>query len=271
MRRSVARVLRGVRAAAREAVPEGALEAVRPVREVVERVRLRGNDVTCPICSATFARFARFNGRDGARCPSCGSLERHRLLWLWLERATDLFVRPQRVLHVAPESFLRDRLSAVHGGDYVHGDLNDPAHPIDVMELPFTDGAFDVAICSHVLEHVPDDLRAVREFSRVLVPDGWAILDAPVDERREVTYEDPSITSPAGRRRHFGQWDHVRVYGRDYVDLLARGGFDVVLPTVEFRGDEVARYGLRPAKDRLYRCLPASAPGPPPRPSGDGP
>ncbi len=246
--------LKEVRAWLRGSLPEGLLQLGRSARDTLDCLTHRGTDVTCPLCGSSFSRFTRFNRRDDARCPRCGSLERHRLLWLYLERCTDLFVRPQLVLHVAPERFLRDRLARTHGTGYVHGDIADPKHFLDVTDLPHEGGAFDVALCSHVFEHVPDDHEAVRQFARVLAPGGWAILDAPVDERRESTYEDSTITSHKGRRRHFGQWDHVRVYGRDYADLLRGAGFVVEPNPFEVSSEDVARYGLRPDKDHVFLC-----------------
>ena len=226
----------------------------RPLRDAAGRLALRGEAVQCPMCSSTFARFGRFNGRPNARCHRCGGLERHRLLWLYLEQNTDLFTRPQRVLHIAPEVHLQQRLRSVHGTGYVYGDIADPHHRIDVTAIAHPDDSFDVAICSHVLEHVPDDEKAVRELARVLTRTGWAILDAPVDEGRAETYCDPSISSPTERRTHFGQWDHVRVYGRDYTALLQRGGFEVEMATVGLDEVDARRHGLRPTKDRIYLC-----------------
>lgn len=248
-----------VRAVARTAAPGRLLHAARPVRDRVVAARSRGDRVSCPVCGGSFRGFAAFNRRPDARCPGCGALERHRLLWAYLDRATDLFSRPQRVLHVAPEPFLRARLAAVHGEGYVHGDVADPEHRVDVTDLPFADGSFDVVLCSHVFEHVPDDLRAMRELRRVLRPGGWAVLDAPVDEARAVTFEDGSITTAAGRRRAFKQWDHVRVYGRDYRDRLRAAGWVVELDPWQVEPHDASRFGLRPGTDRVHRCRPAPA------------
>jgi SAM-dependent methyltransferase len=141
-----------------------------------------------------------------------------------LTRNSDVLTRSQRVLHVAPERFLREALGATHREGYVYGDIANPEHYLDVTELPFDDASFDVIICSHVFEHVPDDATAMSELLRVLAPTGWAILDAPVDDGRELTDEDPSVTSASERRKRFGQWDHVRRYGRDYADRLRAAG-----------------------------------------------
>lgn len=248
--------LREIKAEARGTVPEQVLARWRPVRDALLALRLRGDVVQCPVCAGRYARFAAFNSRAGARCPGCSSLERHRLLWRFLERDTDLFTRPQRVLHIAPERYLRTRLAAVHGAGYVYGDVADPEHRLDVTSLPFPDGSFDVVLCSHVFEHVHDDALALAEVRRVLSRDGWAVLDAPVDEGRATTYEDPTITSAKQRRQAFKQWDHVRIYGRDYVERLQAAGFNVQPDRFSPQPGESERCGLRAGVDRLYLCRP---------------
>lgn len=246
--------LREIKAQARAAVPEQVLTRWRPVRDAVLAVRLRGDAVECPLCARRYTRFAPFNNRAGARCPGCSSLERHRLLWRFLEQETDLFVRPQHVLHIAPERYLRARLAAVHGSGYVYGDVADPEHRLDVTNLPFPDSSFDVVLCSHVFEHVDDDATAMAQVRRVVSPDGWAVLDAPVDGGRATTYEDPTVTSAKQRQQAFKQWDHVRIYGRDYVERLDAAGFDVQLDRFVPQPGESERWGLRPGLDRLYYC-----------------
>jgi SAM-dependent methyltransferase len=246
--------LKEARALARSAAPDGLLRPARRLRDEVSRRRLAGDAVRCPVCGDSFERFGAFHGRPDARCPGCGALERHRLLWLYLSTRTDLFTRPQQVLHIAPEPFLRPLLQATHGNGYVYGDVADPQHRLDVTALPAADRTFDVILCSHVFEHVPDDHAAVAELRRVLRPGGWAILDAPVDDRRASTDEDLSVTSSRERRRRFGQWDHVRVYGRDYPDLLRSGGFEVVVDPFDAAERDRRTCGLRPGTDHIYLC-----------------
>lgn len=196
-------------------------------------------------------------GRRNARCPKCGSLERHRLLWLYLERETDLLKRPARLLHVAPEPALERRLGGVPGIRSVTVDRHEPAVMVraDLTDLPFVDGFFDVALCSHVLEHVADDRRAIAELHRVLAPGGWAIVQSPVDPRRERTFEDPSIVSPEERLGAFGQHDHLRIYGRDYPERLRAAGFAVTVDPYPRRlGPEaVRRYALE-EREAVFRC-----------------
>lgn len=222
----------------------------------IRGARNRGDAVECPCCESTFSRFLPHRGRAQAKCPRCGALERHRVLWLFLERETDLFQRPGAMLHVAPEyAFLR-RLSQVEGLRYVTGDFDSPLaeHELDLMELPFEESSFDFLMCNHVLEHVADDRLALAEVNRVLKPGGWAVLMCPVDRRRATTLEDPSVVTPEERHRVFGQADHVRLYGRDYADRLAAAGFSVRADPYLAGFDEpaIARLGLRREEDDAF-------------------
>jgi SAM-dependent methyltransferase len=230
----------------------------------VRAARHRGDAVECPCCGSSFSRFLPHRGRQQAKCPRCGSLERHRVLWLFLERETDLFERRGAMLHIAPEYALQRRLSRLPGLRYVTGDLDSPLadHHLDVMDLPFPAASFDFLICNHVLEHVADDRRAMAEIHRVLAPGGWAILMCPVDRRRETTLEDPSARSPQERHRLFGQGDHLRLYGSDYADRLAAAGFAVRAERYadSFDSSSAARCGLRREDDAfgeedVFLCL----------------
>jgi hypothetical protein len=217
----------------------------------------RGTARFCPICQNASGRFRPFGvvPRDEAECPRCLSLERHRLQWLYLTRQTDLFDgRPKKVLHVAPEFSLYPPLHERLGRGYITADLRQRAMVrMDIMDIQYPDAFFNVILCSHVLEHVDDDRRAMREFARVLKPGGWAILLVPITAER--TVEDPSITDPAERLRLFGQDDHVRRYGPDYVDRLRECGFAVRIlhvPDVA-TPEETERMSLAAAGE-LYVC-----------------
>ena len=182
-----------------------------------------------------------------ALCPSCLSLERHRLLWLYLTRETDLLRRPQRILHIAPEVCLMKRLRH-RAADYTTADLESPLAELhfDVLRIPLPDASYDVLICNHLLEHVADDRRALGEFYRILRPGGWGILLSPVDRSRAATFEDDSITDPEERTRIFGQYDHRRIYGRDYGGRLREAGFEVreIDYAARFSAEERRRYAL---------------------------
>ena len=224
----------------------------------------RGNRVTCPVCDGDFRKFVpRIQpagpNRSGARCPRCGAHERHRHLWLFLASRPELVERRLRVLHFAPEGGISRRLRDRPNLDYVASDLlaAPPAVQADITRLPFADGSVDVIICSHVLEHVPDDRRALRELRRVLRPEGWAVLLVPIDLQRAVTFEDPTILQPRHRERAFGKVDHVRVYGRDFPERLASASFDVHDESQQTRlGPEQARrYGLK-RHDQIFLATP---------------
>jgi SAM-dependent methyltransferase len=190
----------------------------------------RGSKVECPVCGGGFSGFLPYGYnkvRKGVLCPRCFSLERHRLLWLYLKNKTGLFTDPLKVLHVAPEQCFLSRFRKLGNLDYITADLESPLADIklDIQEMPFDDNTFDVVICNHVLEHVPDDRKALREILRVLRPGGYGIMQVPMDLTLEKTYEDPSIVDPHEREIHFRQKDHYRLYGRDYTERLKECGF----------------------------------------------
>jgi len=214
----------------------------------------------CPVCGAVvegFLPFGMVRAQPERRCPKCGSLERHRLVWLYFQRRTNLFTRSVRMLHVAPEAFIQERLQAFENIDYLSADLSSPRAMVamDITDIQYPDDSFDVIFASHVLEHIPDDERAMQELSRVLRPDGWAILEVPMWGPR--TREDPAVTDPAERARLFGQEDHVRMYGHDGVfeHRLRRSGFDVTVDkfTAELGPQLTRRYRLRETED-IYLC-----------------
>jgi len=192
------------------------------------RVPRRGGRL-CPVCGTRAPRFLPFGlaGRPDARCPGCGSLERHRFLWLWLARETRLLDGGRmRVLHAAPEPCLSGRLRALHGRGYVAADRFDPAADVraDLSGLPLPDGRFDAAVACHVLEHVDDDRAAMAELARVLRPGGLAVVMVPYDPDGP-TREDPAAAGPAARMAAYGHPFHRRIYGRDLAERLAAAGF----------------------------------------------
>ncbi|MDE5624516.1 MAG: methyltransferase domain-containing protein [Alistipes sp.] len=198
-------------------------------------VLYKGRGVECPVCGARYRKFMPYGyvrPRANALCPRCLSLERHRLLWLYLSRETDLLHTLPRTLHIAPEVCILRHLKpcfATHPDRYLTADLESPLADLhfDVQQLPLAAASVGAVICNHLLEHVADDRRALRELHRILRPGGWGILLSPVDLGRESTYEDDTVTDPAERTRIFGQYDHRRIYGRDYAERLREAGFDV--------------------------------------------
>jgi SAM-dependent methyltransferase len=225
-----------------------------------------GDQVYCPCCERSLRRFLRSPYGPSLACPACGSLERQRLLMLYLAAHTDVLESPVRMLHFAPEPCLYYRFTAAPQLDYVTADLDDAMPMIDVRAditvLDFSDDSFDVVLCSHVLEHVDDDAQALRELRRVVRPTGRVFLQHPIDPARERTYEDWTMVEPGDRSRAFGQRDHVRVYGQDFVERVRAAGL-----TVEFvpyldqvPPDQVRRFALRDGSSLrgsdLYICSP---------------
>jgi predicted SAM-dependent methyltransferase len=184
----------------------------------------------CPVCASGVDRFRPFGTprREKARCPNCGSLERHRLVWCFFKLWTNLFDgQAKSVLHIAPERAMSERIGSIPGVDYLTADLESPLAMVkmDLTDIQYPDNSFDVILCSHVLEHIPDDGAAMREMYRVLKPGGWAAVQVPISGK--VTYENWGAVSEEDRVSNFGQWDHVRKYGVDIADRLKLAGFDV--------------------------------------------
>lgn len=193
---------------------------------------LKGDRFTDPIDGKSFRKFLPYGyetQRENVLSPSTLSLERHRLLWLYLKNETDFFTTDKKVLHFAPEQCFLKRFKALKNLDYTTTDLESPIADVkaDICNLPFEDNQYDTIFCNHVLEHIPDDTKAMQELYRVLKKGGMAILQIPQDLSRETTFEDNSITDKKERAKIFGQYDHVRIYGRDYFDKLRSIGFTV--------------------------------------------
>lgn len=193
---------------------------------------LRGNNYTDPIDNKSFKKFLPYgyeNQRENVLSPSTLSLERHRLLWLYLKNETNFFTDTLKVLHFAPEQAFYKRFRKLKNIEYTTTDLNSPLADVkaDICKLPFKDNSYDVIFCNHVLEHIPDDTKAMQELYRVLKPGGWGIFQIPQELERETTFEDNSITDKKERAKIFGQYDHVRIYGRDYFNKLRSIGFTV--------------------------------------------
>lgn len=196
---------------------------------------LKGDTFTDPIDGKSFKLFLPYgygNQRNNVLSPSTLSLERHRLLWLYLNNETDFFTSKikKNVLHFAPEQAFYKRFRNQKNIVYTTTDLFSPLADVkaDICNLPFDDNQYDLILCNHVLEHIPDDTKAMQELLRVLKPGGMAILQIPQDLNREQTFADDTITDQKERAKLFGQYDHVRVYGRDYFDKLRSIGFRVV-------------------------------------------
>ncbi len=214
------------------------------LRAKYERLSYFGFRYKCPFCNSHLRTFLPFGVnfpvlkekkvvgggyRQNALCPICGSFDRERLLHLYLLHKTDIFEKPTKLLHVAPEAKLADILRVRANVNYLTADIS-PENvmvKMDITDIQFPDDSFDAIICNHVLEHIIDDGKAMSELYRTLKPGGWAILQVPISLTLEKTYEDFSLTTIRAREEAFGQGDHVRIYAQDYQDRLAQAGFKV--------------------------------------------
>ena len=222
------------------------------------RIYFYGNKFIDPIDGSRYRKFLPYGYgeqlRPNALCPGTLSLERHRLLWLYLDRDTSLLKDELKVLHVAPEQIFYKIFKRYKHWNYTTTDLYSPLADVvaDICDLPFEDQTYDLILCNHVLEHIPDDLKAMNELYRVLKKGGKLIAQVPIDGNLEKTYEDKSFTDPKERNRLFGQYDHVRVYGEDYYLRLESVGFSFI--KVDFQKtltkEEVNQFAL-PQNDQI--------------------
>ena len=203
----------------------------RKVYHTINRFLYKGNNYYCPICEKGYGRFlpGPDNVRSNSKCPGCSSLERHRLLWLYLKSEQNILTSKINLLNISPDYATQTKLKSLANINYTSIDLKSSLamYNEDLTNLSFKGNSFDAIVCYHVLEHIEDDLKAISEIYRILKPGGWAILQTPIDNDREETYEDFTITSPVERKKIFGQEDHVRIYGRDYFLRLNKAGFTV--------------------------------------------
>ncbi|HEX2608524.1 MAG TPA: methyltransferase domain-containing protein [Flavisolibacter sp.] len=217
------------------------------------RVKYAGDAVYCACCGSTFKEFAPFGGsrRKNAWCPKCESLERHRLLWMYFDKKTDLYKKPTRLLHVAPETIFYDHFIKQKNIDYYPADKFNKMYPegthyIDITAIDMPDASFDAIICNHVFQYIEEDRKAMAELYRVLKKGGWAVMQVPINKELKQTFEDPTITDPVEREKAFGLKDHVRFYAMDYVNRLQEAGFQVIADdyTKEFTDQENFKYGF---------------------------
>lgn len=177
------------------------------------------------------------------------------MIWLWMERQTSLFKNHPRLLHIAPEPPLMKHFRKSYGSskDYITADLESPLadQHFDVQNIPLPSDSIDVIICNHLLEHVENDRLAMQELHRVMKPGGWGIFLVPEDRERETTFEDDSIVDAKERTRLFGQYDHRRIYGRDYDARLREAGFEVERSDFARRLTEWEKRLYSPGEDDL--------------------
>ena len=215
-----------------------------------------------PITGKTYRKFLPYGyggraKRKNVLCPGSLSLERHRLLWLYLKERTNFFTTSHNMLHIAPEQCFYKLFKKQSNLKYTTGDYNSPIADVhfDLHHAPFEDNTYDVIFCNHVLEHVEDANQCMRELYRIMKPGGWGIFQVPLDTTRATTLEDPTITSEADREKHYWQKDHVRLFGLDYKTKLEAAGFKVKVDDFvnTLGADLVDRYRL-PAGEMIYFC-----------------
>lgn len=252
-------------------LPERVKHNYRLFRKYRKRKRLEreysGDKVSCNICGHHYRIFEPFKNIPNEKCTNCGSMKRHRLLYTYLSEETDLFREKKekiRLLHFAPEKAFYDIFSKRSDIEYFPSDLSPEIyrfhrktkiHQVDITDISFENETFDVILCNHVLEHILEDHKAMKELYRVMKRTGWGIFQVPIDFNREKTYEDSSKTTPEERYAAFGQIDHVRWYGKDYPQRLKSAGFEVrdIRYTNKFTEEEKFRFGF-PEKESIYFC-----------------
>ena len=252
----------------RPLIPNFLLNSFRAYKKNQYLKSVKGHNVECSICNATFKVFGDYGHppRTNANCYNCGSKERHRLLFKYLKDQVKLFEirEPISILHFAPEGFFYEILSNSPHIQYTPCDLQPELYnfdgtvevqKVDITNIPYEDGSFDFILCNHVLEHIPEDRVAMKELFRVMKEGGHGIFQVPIDYNLDETFEDWSITSPEERAKAFGQHDHVRWYGNDYKKRLAAAGFEVDENTYvkKFSSDEQFKYGFSP-DELIYHC-----------------
>ena len=212
----------------------------------------KGNNFTDPIDGKSYRKFLPYGygkQRENALSPGTLSLERHRQMWLYLQNETNFFIKNYKVLHIAPEQEFLRKFKKMKNLDYISADLFSPIVDVkaDILDLPFENESFDVIFCNHVLEHIEDDRKAMSELFRVMKKGGWGIVQVPMKNSLEKTYEDFTIKDPKERQTHFGQYDHVRWYGMDYFDRLKIVGFeaDANFYSQKFSKEEIKKFALR--------------------------
>lgn len=266
-------MISSVKGAVKAVVPYGAYAPAHAFVRYLTSLRYLGGPLKCPLCTGEFSHFLPVGidvpvlkekqvvgagYRLDAACPRCRSEDRERLVWLYLKkRRAEFFSDTIKLLHVAPEPSLSRSLRTCRNISYRSADLDSPMADVmmDITDIHEEAGTYDLIICNHVLEHVPQDLKAMSELLRVLKPGGFAILQVPISLCLEETDEDLAVQDAAARERRFGQCDHVRLYGQDYVKRLQQTGFDVTSIAADsfLTAEEISRYRIL-KEEKLFVC-----------------
>jgi len=217
------------------------------VKKQFELIKYKGNKYNCPFCNYSSKKMALLGlefpvikeksiigaGVRQGLCRKCGSTDRERLVYIYLKDQLQIFSNKDKsILHIAPEWNLSKKIDKFGFKNYICGDLQPENYPnyvqkINILDIPYGENTFDLIICNHVLEHIPNDFDAMEELYRVLKMGGQAILQVPISKNLLQTFEDFSVIDPQEREIVFGQCDHVRIYGQDYADRLTFCKFKV--------------------------------------------
>ena len=244
-------------------------EALGPLFPIANKLRLAflklkyaGSKVLCPCCDSSYSEFAPFGNdrRQNAWCPNCESLERHRLLWMYFENKTNLYQRPLKVLHIAPETIFFNHFRKQTNIEYYPVDIFPNLYPkgtlhFDLLNHNVPDNSYDVIICNHVFQYIEEDRKAMKNIYNLMKPGGWGIMQVPINTKTQTTHEDASITDPLEREKIFGLKEHVRYYSYDYADRLRESGLVVKVDdyTAEFTDEDIFKYGFFKG-DAVYYC-----------------
>jgi len=252
------------------------IKRVRKQNKRIRKIRrlYPGNHLSCPLCKHTFGGFMPFTNPypisitadivsgqsiEHHSCPYCYCTDRERKLYFYFQQREGFFLN-KRVLHFAPEQGLYNFLAHSNCNEYITADLYPEGYKIyaktiqkiDICNITYPEGYFDIVLCNHVLEHIPDDKAAIREIFRVLKPEGIAILLVPMSAKLKETYENPAKVTEEDRATEFGQTDHVRIYAEaDYIRRIASTGFEVEITDAKLTPEEIIKYGIN-AREKIY-------------------
>lgn len=237
-----------------------------PVYLWLRSFKYRGNKTYCPCCKGSFSHFIEVGPkREPMLCPRCRSNDRDRFFWFYLEKYPDTLKPGIKLLHVSPETIYYKRFNQIPNVDYVAGDKFilqfGATYPkgtvyLDITDMPeYADNTFDFIFCSHVLEYIKEDHKALKELYRVLKPGGKAVISVPIRFGHYETIEDPSVTDPKEQERLYGDVGHLRYYGEDYMERVKAAGFKTAFtPVADFISAEMIEKAVIKPKDVVHLC-----------------